>query len=64
MNDLIKQMRENAEKAIKFYSDNFIKTGENDYDIGKKYADIICSIIKNESEDFVQGVMDRFVDPL
>lgn len=61
MNDKLKE----AIKMLKLYSDQFVAfSNKSDYKTGKMYADIMCFCISKQSEEFIQGIMDRMSDGL
>jgi len=61
-----------TEKKLKYISNKIKDLFEvyiyinikEDYKQGKDVANIFCEAIANESEDFIQGVMDRFSENL
>ena len=61
-----------TEKKLKYISNQIKDLFEvyiyinikEDYKKGKDVTNIFCEAIANESEDFIQGVMDRFSENL
>lgn len=61
-----------TEKKLKYISNQIKDLFEvyiyinikEDYKKGKDVTNIFCEVIENESEDFIQGVMDRFSENL